>query len=465
MAYPVRDVQERTLAFHELMTGNGLSYSPFVLTTAFRFPTTPDEDAIRSTLNALTRRHRSLRAGFERSSMVSGYLRKLQLTARCRTGLSLGGLYEQRIHESVSPDLQLAKKVTAHNSEEFGAVLEGDIRRPCDFSHPPALLRVRLVALPSGEQVLILVVSHLVADLWSLAILEREFVLLYRGFAMHSPQALPRIELDHVAFTLRERERLSCHHYAKSLAFWEDKWSLFGGSQLRREEIEPSPPLGAGNADTSAITETIIDGYEAERIKEICRAMRLTPHMFFRVAICVALHLMTNRQRIAVGGNFANREYSTRHAVGWFNNRHLIWSEISSSTTWLDLACSTRVSVAQAIRHQEVPLQAVWHALGRSWDANGYRITATIDYHVLPTIKIDGVIEVDRHFLRQWTYRWLGFDLDIRVWNVGDSYKIIATYHANHYRGRTMEALLKLVSACARTFAAHPADPVVKCRP
>ena len=121
VAYPVRDVQERTLAFHELLTGDGLSYSPLVLTTAFRFPTTPDEDAIRSTLNALTRRHRSLRAGFERSSLVSGYLRKLQLTARCRTGLSLGGLYEQRIHESVSPDLQLAKKVTAHNSDEFGA--------------------------------------------------------------------------------------------------------------------------------------------------------------------------------------------------------------------------------------------------------------------------------------------------------------------------------------------------------
>lgn len=371
----------------------------------------------------------------------------------------MGGLYEQSVGDAEAMDPQINGPVRVETWEDLGSVLAEDVRRPFDFGQPPAF-RVRLLSLPTGLQVLILIVPHLVADLWSLAILEREFVELYQAFLPGGARAvLPRIGLDHVAFTVRERERLSGDHYAEALAFWKDKWSLYASSQLRHQDIERDRPIGGEHG--AAITEVSMGDSEVARIREACRAMRLTPYVFFRMAICAALHLETGRTCVAVGGNFANRDYSTRHAVGWFNNRHLVWSEISSATTWLDLAHNTKRAMAESIRHQEVPLQAVWHALGRSWDTAQYGVTATIDYHASAPVGGRAVVEVDRHFVRRWAGGWSGVDLDIRVWDMGDLYRIVALYSPVNYRRATMDRLLRKIVVCAGALAARPAGAVV----
>ena len=458
--YPVRDVQERILACQELQAYGGRPYPPFVLVTAFRFSAPPDQNAIRSALQALIRRHTVMRVRFVRQRLASEYLREAQLRERCGAGPTFGGLYEQRIRRLDSLESQIPEVGSPKGFDRVAEVLGAAVRTPFDFAHPPAL-RVALLASSTGGHLLVLVISHLVADLWSLDVIEREFVQLYHGFAGDSPASLPRIGVDHLEFTLRERERLAGGFYETALAFWAAKWSVFGPLQLRHDEVECSPPVGAEEAgDTSAVVEAVVDDQDAVAIRTACVAMRLTPYLFFRVAICVALHLRTGRDRLAVCGNFANREHATRFAVGWFNNRQLIWSQLSSSTTWQDLSRNARLELVQAMRHQALPLHAVWHALGRSWEADDNHVGATIDFHSLRSTAVAGIVEVDRHFPRPWASRWTGVDLDIRVWELGLSYKIVVTYNLRRYRMPTMNALLRAIVACTTEFAARPSAPV-----
>src|SRR6185436_16357466 len=65
------------------------------------------------------------------------------------------------------------------------------------------LLRATLLRLRPEEQVVMLVMHHIVSDGWSLGVLVRELVALYEAETKNEPALLPALPVQYVDYTVR----------------------------------------------------------------------------------------------------------------------------------------------------------------------------------------------------------------------------------------------------------------------
>src|SRR6185312_16426148 len=70
------------------------------------------------------------------------------------------------------------------------------------------LLRVKLVRLGEEEHLLLLTMHHVVFDGWSTAILVREFVSLYEGYAAGKGAVLPELGVQYADYAVWQRRRM-----------------------------------------------------------------------------------------------------------------------------------------------------------------------------------------------------------------------------------------------------------------
>ena len=93
---------------------------------------------------------------------------------------------------------------TGWSAERLRARLAEEAWRPFDLERGP-LLRVSLWTGGAGGPVVLLVIHHIVADFWSLAVLMRELPALYREACGGAPAALGPAGLAYGEHVRRER--------------------------------------------------------------------------------------------------------------------------------------------------------------------------------------------------------------------------------------------------------------------
>ncbi|MFL6202866.1 MAG: amino acid adenylation domain-containing protein, partial [Thermoanaerobaculia bacterium] len=207
-------------------------------------------------------------------------------------------------------------------------LLQGEAERPFDLEKDP-LLRVRL--LRTGEDdILLLVIHHLVADLGSLAVIVRELGPLYEG-AFDDPPPVP-----YSAFV--GRERLKERH-------WE-YWRKRLGGELPVCELPADRPRPA--------VRSFRGGSRTRRIGLELPASRVFP--FLVAGLDVLLHRASGQTDLLVGSPTSGRlAPELDGTVGYLVNPVVLRSDLSGSPTFGQLLEQVRGVVLGALRHQEYP--------------------------------------------------------------------------------------------------------------
>jgi hypothetical protein len=448
VSYSARITQERALLSFELRAHRQRPMAPFRFVTGLRFPGAIDVDALQQALNAVIARHDALRTAFRPNPALSPRLRHRRLEAFIRHGLFMPGMYVQAVVPVATVVVTRdAEPVTGE--EEICRAIEADVLAPFDWHRPP-LMRARVLPLADGGDLVVLIVSHLVADGWSMAILHRELIQTYRALCGEATCSLPPVDLQHPEFAGWERAHLLAGRFDQSLSYWERLWSAFEADQLSMNDFGAEPPMAARPPVVTGSERLAFDHETTDRIRAFCRAMRVTPYVFCRAALMTALHHVTRKPRLAIGGNFANRMHpQTAQTIGWFNNRHLLAGDFSARPTGTEVLLNTKIAAIEAMTHQAVPASAVW----RLWEsARPLALTEasiTFDFDVQRGADAGPWHGISSYPVGQYAARWMWRDLDIRAIDRDASLTIEIMHSLNRHPRAVISLLLEAIRKSA----------------
>ncbi|MER6041865.1 condensation domain-containing protein [Streptomyces sp. NPDC001856] len=244
--------------------------------------------------------------------------------------------------------------VSALPTADVDAQVRALVSEPFDLARGP-LVRTALLRVGAEEHLLVLAMHHTVCDGWSLDVLQRDLSRLYGEALTGEPADLPDLPVaytDHAALlhTLEDSPQ-----EAAQLAYWSRR--LADAPAVTRLPLSPgADPLRPGG---SARTFTV-DPDTARRLRALAATERATPYMVLLAAFKALVHRTAGARDIVVGALSSGRERpELAHVIGLFVNTLALRTEVPEGTTLRELVRRVRVTVREAMSHQDVPFDRV----------------------------------------------------------------------------------------------------------
>ena len=307
---------------------------------ALRFDGRLEADALRAALADLVGRHETLRTVFaERDGVAAQVV------------------------------LRAAEAVPALNVvDATEATLDGilsSLGEHCfDLAVEPPL-RVDLVHLDSGDDVLSVVVHHIASDEASDEPLWRDLATAYKARrAGRAPDWEP-LPVTYRDYTVWQRELLGDPADPGSLAaeqaaFWQA--TLAGAPEelrLPADRPRPAQPTMAGGAVPFTVPTDV-----ADRIAALSRALGATPFMVAHAAVAGLLSRLGAGDDIPLGVPVAGRvDDALEGLVGFFVNTLVLRTDVSGDPTLRQLLARVRDADLAALANQDLPFEMVVDAV------------------------------------------------------------------------------------------------------
>jgi amino acid adenylation domain-containing protein len=295
---------------------------------------------------------RDLRAAFERV---------VRRHAALRTSFGVAGA---ELVQRVSPEVRVSyeeEEVRAESEEQVRARVEAEVQRRFDLETGP-LMRVKLYrrgggadTVAGGADILLVVVHHLVADFWSLAVLVEELGEYLRelveGASRGGEQEEQGAEDGYERYVRRQRAEMSGARAEQGRRYWEERL----GGELGVLEIggrtRPSLLSYRGAAESFRLSRQL-----TERIKEVARQQKATLYMTLLAAFQVLLYRYSGQEDILVSSPTTGRDRAEwANILGYFVNPVIVRGDLSGNPSFRVFLDHIRQRVLEAFEHQDYP--------------------------------------------------------------------------------------------------------------
>ncbi len=173
-------------------------------------PDALNADVLKRTLDEVVRRHEVLRTVF----------------------VSEGGQPYQLVREHIPQILEvtdLSHLPQVERDAEARRRMSEEAQRPFDLERGP-LFRASLLRLGAKDHVLLMTMHHIIADGWSLEVLDRELRAIYRAYAQGGESPLEELGIQYGDYARWQREWLQGEVLEEQLGYW-------------REQLAGAPPV------------------------------------------------------------------------------------------------------------------------------------------------------------------------------------------------------------------------------
>ncbi|MBZ5710638.1 non-ribosomal peptide synthetase/type I polyketide synthase [Nannocystis pusilla] len=328
---PLSLAQERLFFMHRLAPESTAYNCPH----GFRVRGPLDAAALQRSLDALTRRHESLRTTF---AEVEGQAR--QVIARD------GAVPLRRFDLRCLPEELRALELQRR--------LASEVRRPFDLSRGP-LIRGCLIQLADDEHFLLLDLHHIVIDGWSMRLLLDELAALYEAERRGTSAALAPLGLQFADYAAWERARLQDGLQA-SIAWWRK--TLADAPRLLplpTDRPRPNTQSFRGGTIALALDATITAG-----LRRLGAPAGLSPTLVLLAGFAALLHRYTGESTIVVGLPSAGRDQvELEGLVGFFVNMLPIRVDLAGDPSFVQLLTQVRRVTLDAYDHDAVPFDRI----------------------------------------------------------------------------------------------------------
>jgi amino acid adenylation domain-containing protein len=321
--YPLSHGQ-RALWFMQRLAPDSVAYN---FAHAARILTELDVSAFQRAIQRLVRRHPALRATFP----------------------SRDGEPAQRIHDHAEFHFR-AEEVTWWSEARLNERLAEEVYRPFDLARGP-LLRVFLFTRSAREHVVLLVTHHIVADLWSMAVVMSELGALYSAEKSGIPVALNPLPAKYTDYVRRQAELLAGPEGERLWAYWRKR--LAGAPlvlNLPTDRPRPPVPTDRGTAKTMRLGRVASQG-----LKALARAHGATLFMTLLAAFQALLHRYTGQEDILVASPIIGRGREAANLIGYFVNPVVLRADFSEDPTFSSFLDQVRRTALEAFEHSAYP--------------------------------------------------------------------------------------------------------------
>ncbi|MEW2444230.1 non-ribosomal peptide synthetase/MFS transporter [Micromonospora marina] len=328
---PLSYAQERVWFMDQLAPGE----AAYHIAVPLRVRGPLDVDALRAALTALADRHESQRTRFPadadgRPTVVVADTADVPLTV-----------------------------VEASDEAAAQALVDAAAAEPFDLANGP-LLRALLIRLAADDHVLFLAQHHIVGDGWSVDVLLRDLITLYRG---GEPPALP---IQYGDFAVWEAQELDGPQARAHVDYWKQR--LAGVTPLELPLDRPRPATQTYRGD---FVEFQLDPAATEALNTLTRDSGGTLFMTLLAAYQVLLARHAGQDDFAIGASVAGRSApELENVVGMFINMLPLRADLGDDPTFAELLERTRRTVLDGFEHAEVPFAKVVHELGLPRDVS-----------------------------------------------------------------------------------------------
>jgi amino acid adenylation domain-containing protein len=427
-SYELSHAQQRMWLAHHA----GGDASALNVCVAFRFtsPAGLAPERVRRALQAIVRRHESLRTRFERSA---GAPRQI-----------------------IEPDVPLPLVVTDLRAEPTAESLLRDLRyvedrRAFELTRAP-LFRVHLVQLRPGEDVILFTLHHIITDAWSVGVLVDELLAHYEAGDGHQAERppLPVQYKDYVAY---HRELLRAQPGLRE--FW------------RQQLLPPPAPLALPTdrprpAQPSRLGARHRGAIDRVAVRRFSRVHGVTEYMTLLTLYQILLSRLTAQDDIVVGSPAAGRTHPLlAPQLGCYVNTLPIRTRIGKQATVRDVLASVRATALAAFEHQLYPFDLMVHELGPARDSqrNPLFEVALVLQNVHSREQLAQRLDALPHAVQaralEPTTVPVHFDLTF-VFDEGDLDSFAVDYRSDLFDPATIETIAADFTALAVEALAHP---------
>ncbi|WP_421857977.1 non-ribosomal peptide synthase/polyketide synthase [Marinobacter salarius] len=302
---------------------------------------TVDEGALQQALDALAQRHETLRTRLVAAPDGEAIPRQVIDPA---IGVPL-----ERVDVSHSDDPEGA----------FRDHAEAFMRRPFSMGTQP-LWRVGLVTMAAKESRLLICLHHAISDGWSVSVLMRDFVSLYRAARGERAAVLEKLPIQYADFSVWQREWLASGEGERQLNYWRAQ--LGDGQPVL--ELPTDRPRPARQSFQGARHHFRLGESLSNRLRGSAASRDVTPFMMLLAAYNLLLHRLSGQDDLRVGVPVAGRNRrETEGLVGFFVNTQVLRCELASSQTFEQVLATVRQASIEAQSHQDLPFEQLVEAL------------------------------------------------------------------------------------------------------
>jgi amino acid adenylation domain-containing protein/FkbH-like protein len=298
-----------------------------------------DRAALQSALDALLRRHESLRTVF----------------------VDAEGEPVQQVLRAMPFDLQEVD-LRARSREEREAEVAARARAqsaPFDLIAGPPI-RGSLLHLAHDEHVLLFTMHHIVSDGWSIGVILRDLVNLYGTYFAGLPESLPPLPLRYTDFASWQRRDAAQARSQEHLLYWRDQ--LRGAPSLL--ELPLDRPRPAAQSYRGADATVSLDVELTAQLRTLSRRLDVTLAMALQVAWTILLSRLSGQRDLVIGVPVANRpRVELENLVGFFVNTLPVRVRLDDDPTVGALVLRVKDVMLAAYAHQAAPFERIVEAL------------------------------------------------------------------------------------------------------
>ncbi|GIJ08914.1 condensation domain-containing protein [Micromonospora andamanensis] len=279
-------------------------------------------DRLRDALDAVARRHASLRTTFRgrgaRLTQVIHPPRPMPFEVR-------------DLSTAVDPDRLLSQEMVE------------ELARPVLVDEWPA--RATVWRLAADQHTLCLNLHHLVTDAYSTGVLLADLAACY-----DDPDRPTGDSWSYARFARWQHDRLRGAELDRQRAYWRDQ--LAGGQSPRLGQPKGARPGGPAVAEAGFPPDVL------PAVRELAARIGTTPFVVLLAAFCTNLHRHTGQTDVSVASMFANRSRpEVRETVGLIANMVLLRTPVDPTASFLDLVRVAHRTAVGALVNQDLPVQ------------------------------------------------------------------------------------------------------------
>lgn len=430
---PVTISQERSLSSWK---GSLSTYSNVPLHFALHIRGSLDLSALKEAVQSIVRRHEALRTEFR----------------------ILGDKWVQRPHHSTMISIdQIEFPSGCVLDESMDRFLAKELAKPFDLTGAP-LIRVSVSKLNDREQILLIVIPHLVFDGWSKSILYQELSAFYAYHKSERRPTLPSVRMQFSDYGAWQRDQLAKGELDWQLDYWLRKLDQIPFPIL---EIPTDKPRTPNTSHDGALVSKDIPSKLSAGIRSLSRSQGSTTFMLMSAALMAFLVGKTGRSDIVVRSQVALRfDPTVESTIGMLVNIVNIRSNLSPDLSFRKVLRRVSSTLLEAYQNQDYPHSLV---ISRLFPDNPDQMTTRISLlpqdatggdgaYVLPEV-IEGahVEEVSTTTLGPDTR---GYDLSFGLTLGTNPMKAHCFYSTDLFEEDTVRALLHeyvdLTEACVK---------------
>jgi len=238
-------------------------------------------------------------------------------------------------------------------------LVTSECQRSFDLTCSP-LLRATLVVLGEQDHVLVMMMHHIIGDVWSVRVVMKELAALYEAFSAGRPSPLPELPIQYCDYSTWQRDWLQGEALQSQLAFWKQK--LMGMPEaLELPTDRPRPPVQSiwGAKYFLKIPKELTD-----TLRAIAQEEKASLFMTLLAAWKILLHRYTGQNDIVVGAPVANRNRSEFEGmVGFFVNSLILRTDLSGDPPFRELLRRVRETTFDAFANQDFPFERLVEVL------------------------------------------------------------------------------------------------------